>query len=190
MRSDANYQRGQDWGGEPVAGCYASRKLNGVCLLWDGAQGWTRSGKRIELPGRIRRTLPPMPLDAEIIAGAGNNEDFAAASAAVRLNRWTPDIHAVVFDAPNTAGDWLERLHAASVCGAPCVSVTVIQDDADLVRLFNGITSQGGEGVMLRRPGKPYRLARTRDLLKVKWSHHVCELMQFNPCAVSAQEAA
>jgi len=180
--------RGEGWRGESVAGMYASRKLNGVAMLWDGAEGWTRSGNRIALPAHIRVTLPAFDCDCEIISGEGGNSDFSAASLAVRLNRWTPDIHAVCFDAPAALGDWSQRIQFTRATGAPCVSSTVCKGDTDLLWLFGRITKPGGEGVMLRTPGKRYRAGRSRDILKVKWSHHICERMEFEPYAVSAQE--
>jgi ATP-dependent DNA ligase len=180
--------RGDDWDGSPVAGTYASRKLNGVAMLWDGAEGWTRSGNLIPLPAHIRATLPAIPLDCEIISAKGGNADFSAASGAVRLNRWTPDIHAAAFDAPAMPGDWAERIEIARAAGATCVSWTVCKSPQDLLWMFNRITGEDGEGVMLRTPGKGYRAGRTRDLLKVKWTQHICELMDFQPYAVSPQK--
>lgn len=35
MRHERSMMRGSEWEGEDVAGCYVSRKLNGVALLWD-----------------------------------------------------------------------------------------------------------------------------------------------------------
>lgn len=79
--------RGDDWNGSTVAGMYASRKLNGVACLWDGAQAWTRSGNLIALPVHIISTLPACPLDCQIISSEGGNAYFNAASLAVRLNK-------------------------------------------------------------------------------------------------------
>lgn len=186
MRSEKDMMRGSDWDGSPVAGCYASRKLNGVAMLWDGAEGFTRSGKLIALPAYIRATLPAYALDCEIISGDGGNADFNAASVAVRLGRFTPDIHAVCFDAPGMVGDWLQRIESARATGTPCVSLTVCKSPQDLLWLFDRITKAGGEGVMLRNPGVKYRAGRSRDLLKVKWSHHICELMDFTPYVAAA----
>jgi len=179
--------RGTDWLGEPVAGCYASRKLNGVACLWDGSQAWTRSGNRIALPAHIRATLPAIALDCEIISGEGGNVDFTAASLAVRLNRWTPDIHAVAFDAPTMPGDWLQRIEAARAAGSPCVSWTVCKGETDLLWLFDRITKPGGEGVMFRKPGIRYRPGRALfGFWKVKWSPEICSLMDFLPYTVAA----
>ena len=189
MRNETNMMRGVDWQGEPVAGMYASRKLNGVAMLWDGTDGWTRSGKLITLPAHIRSTLPATPLDCELISGKGGNADFNAASVAVRLNRWTPDIHAVCFDAPQAPGDWLQRIEFARTHGADCVSLTICESHKDLLWIFNRITEQDGEGVMLRTPGIRYRAGRSEDLQKVKWSHHICELMEFEPYAANAYAA-
>ncbi len=183
MRTEKQMMRGEDWQGEPVAGCYASRKFNGVACLWDGSQAWTRSGNLITLPAHIRATLPACPLDCEIISGEGHNSDFNAASLAVRLNRWTPACRAIAFDAPTMPGDWFQRIEAARATGAPCVSWTVCRDSKDLLRMFNRITRSGGEGVMLRKPGVSYRAGRTRDLFKVKDLFHLGALIDFLPVA-------
>jgi len=167
MKSERDMMRGHDYGGERGAGMLASRKLNGVACLWDGAEGWTRSGKLIELPAHIRATLPAMELDCEIISGDGLNCDFIAASVAVRFNRWTRDIRAVAFDAPAIAGDWVQRIEAARTAGAPCAPWTVCESSKDLLWMFDRITKAGGEGVMLRKPGVAYRAGRSRNFLKV-----------------------
>lgn len=179
--------RGDGWQGEPVAGMYASIKKNGVAMLFDGKEGWTRSGNRIALPAHILDTLPACPLDMEIVSGEGNNADFNAASLAVRLNRWTPACRAVCFDAPEASGDWQARIEYARSQGAPAVSWTVCKDSKDLLWMFDRITRSGGEGVMLRAPGTPYRAGRSQSgFYKVKWSPEICSLMEFEPYAVSA----
>ena len=51
----------------------AQEKLNGVYVLWDGANMWTKTGHRIDAPAPFRHALPPaFPLVGELFFGYGH----------------------------------------------------------------------------------------------------------------------
>jgi hypothetical protein len=67
------------WSLSPV-----QEKLNGVFVLWDGAELWTKNGRRIDAPAGFLHCLPPaVPLVGELFLGYG----AAAFRAAVTLSQ-------------------------------------------------------------------------------------------------------
>lgn len=160
-----------DWQGENVAGWYWSEKLDGVRAYWDGACLWTRGGNAIHAPAWLTAGLPKRAhLDCEVWAGRGH---FNEARLAVQNGRWLPDIRLAVFDAPRAPGDWRERMEESSglVADAPAafaVGSGTITSLGQLRRELNRVLRDGGEGLVLRKPGVGYEIGRTRNTLKVK----------------------
>lgn len=57
-----------------MAAYMAQEKLNGVWVLWDGTQMWSKSGIRIDVPDPFRVLLPPsFALICELFLGYGHN---------------------------------------------------------------------------------------------------------------------
>ena len=53
----------------------AQEKLNGVYVLWDGAQMWTKTGHPVDMPDAFRQFLPPkFALVGELFLGYGHTE--------------------------------------------------------------------------------------------------------------------
>lgn len=156
---------GQDWHyGQPVAGFYASEKLDGVRAYWDGFRFWTRSGRCITAPESITANLPHTPLDGEIWAGRG---EFIAARNAANHGHWLPVVRFVAFDAPQAAGDWLARL-ASIPEGVNKVEGFKVTGTGDVCFHVSRIVREGGEGLVLRQPGVGYVTGRTASMLKAK----------------------
>ena len=130
---------------------------------------WSRSGRIIPIPKEWSASLPRMHLDGEIYAGRGQWE--ATVKAVVR-NHWEPAVCFIVFDAPQVAGCWSKRIAAAAKkikCRFAAVTPWQVVEDLVHVSLyFRQVRAEGGEGLMLRRPGVPYSTTRTNDVLKVK----------------------
>jgi hypothetical protein len=67
-------QHGRDLDRDDPSGWFVTEKFNSYWRYWDGSNGWSKSGESITHLARIRRELPPTPLDKEIYAGRGNLE--------------------------------------------------------------------------------------------------------------------
>lgn len=157
------------WDGENLDGWHLSEKLDGCRCFWDGAQMWTRSGAVVALPEWFRDQLPAIALDGEIWAGRG---EFDKASQAVRLGAFDDSIRFMVFDTP-APGDWLARMAVArgaldGSAVAECVEILPPMAHEEIFELRYRIHDAGGEGLIARRPGAPYRIGRSGDTLKVK----------------------
>jgi DNA ligase-1 len=157
---------GTNWDGRDLTGWAVSEKLDGCRGYWDGGRMWTRSGREIAIPERLRATLPGFPVDGELWAGRGQ---FSAASVAVRLGKWTEAARFVGFDAPEHPGTWTERmafLHAhAPAIAAPFV---VVGSTDEALEICADVLAQGGEGILARSPEDRFAPGRFSTLLKVK----------------------
>lgn len=169
MISDENMQHGRPWRDEDVQGWFATEKLNGCRGYWDGSRMFSRSGRVIQIPLAWSAKLPPMHLDGEFFAGRGQWEKTVAA---VARNRWTTEVCCTVFDAPRIEGCWSKRIAAVKKKLRCDFAATVPYEAvADLVHaslMFRRVRAEGGEGLILRRPGAGYSARRVSDVLKVK----------------------
>jgi DNA ligase-1 len=159
-----------------LADYWGSEKFDGVHAYWDGSRLLTRAGNAIRAPAWFTAHWPRVALDGELWAGRGR---FEHASATVR--RESPDDAAwrqmcfMVFDLPARAGSFVQRLaeldslrHEISSPWMQVVTHFQVRDHETLQARLRGLVAQGGEGLMLRRGGAPYRSDRSDDLLKHK----------------------
>ena len=156
-------------------GWWMSEKFDGIRGLWDGEQMWSRKGTPITLADELRRELPPFALDGELWAGHGR---FALVQSTVLDqdvgNAWS-EISYRIFDVPQEPGPFEQRMqrlyHWLEQHPAPRLQPVVQQHcrgREHLLAYLQQIETQGGEGVMLRRPGSAYSSGRSDSLLKVK----------------------
>lgn len=163
---------GADWMGENPVGWFASEKLDGWRVYWDGQAAWTRAGSQIELPPHIQ--LPKgVALDGELWAGRGNRSKVSACykfklrGRELKLVADGEAVKFVAFDAPNAPGDWMQRLETIS--GVEKVSPFVVESRRQMIAELQRVQAQGGEGLVIRNPAvKQYEQGRTENLLKVK----------------------
>lgn len=158
---------GLDWSGEDLTGWYLSEKFDGCRAFWDGARMWTRQGNEIALPDWFRSELPiGVRLDGEMWCGRGK---FAKASAGVRFGRIDDSFRFVIFDAPDSNGDWLQRISTIrSTEHTHAVRIWVSHDNISAIDRMKMVQGLGGEGLIARRPGVPYAPGRSGDILKLK----------------------
>jgi DNA ligase-1 len=165
---------GLHWQGEDIAGWYLSEKFRGIRAWWDGSQLWTRGGNVIPAPVEFTDALPKgVTLDGEVWTGREPIETKARLAARFGGRHWTPAVRFVVFDAPQAAGDWRDRMATAKRALADCpvadaVAVTLCQSNEHAVELMLEIQAAGGEGLIARRPSVPFSGGRSADILKVK----------------------
>lgn len=159
-------------------GWWMSEKLDGIRAYWDGEGFISRLGNRFVAPDWFVADLPADTLDGELWVG---RKMFQKTTSIVRSGAGSlawKEVSFVVFDAPAARGGFEQRLaHAERVlarAAAPharplehvrCEGLEHLR--AELAR----VERDGGEGLMLRRPGSAYEVGRSSALLKVKTFH-------------------
>ena len=155
---------------------WVSEKLDGVRALWDGEALYSRRGNRFNAPAWFIKDFPALALDGELWMGRGTFENLSGA-----VRRQIPDddawrrIRFMVFDHPEPGmlfDDRLRRLQEILV-PAPSPYITLVEQfrvssEAELMAILERVTSEGGEGLMLRDGRSPHRPGRSDDLLKLK----------------------
>ena len=155
---------------------WVSEKYDGIRAYWDGQQLLSRQGLPIDAPAWFTHQWPEHALDGELWAGRGK---FSAVQTTVALGRkdntgWQ-SVRYMVFDAPQEAGDFVQRQQAlvrwVAAIQQPWVQVAPqwqVSNHAALMRQLRSMSRQGAEGLMLRRADAPYRAGRSDDLIKLK----------------------
>lgn len=156
-------------------GWWVSEKLDGWRAFWDGSCLRTRTWRVIHAPDAITALLPKgIALDGELWAGRGG---FRTVQSLGQLDRpgdprWA-GVRYMVFDCPSTESIPLEdRLRQARKLAAGdqvgFVPQERVETPAAMWALFQAVVRDGGEGLVLRRPGSFYDFERSGDWLKVK----------------------
>ncbi len=155
---------------------WLSEKMDGIRAYWTGSKLITRNGRQIHAPDWFTRALPDIPLEGELWAGRGQ---FPLVQQTV-LDHQPNDtgwqkIRLMLFDLPGYSGDYAERYqHLEDVVKGidrsyiRRVPQTTILSQSWLEERLTEIEEAGGEGLMLRRFGAPYRTGRSNDLIKLK----------------------
>ncbi|MEO5721514.1 MAG: DNA ligase [Chthoniobacterales bacterium] len=156
-------------------GWWMSEKYDGLRSYWDGHQLWSRNGKAIHGPDYFLAELPPdVALDGELWIGRGKFEETSST-----VLRETPDerwkrVRFMVFDAPEVKGTFEERMEFMGRTlpregrFVQVVAQQRCEGTAQLLAERDRVVSEGGEGLMLRRPESQYEAGRSPTLLKVK----------------------
>lgn len=155
-----------------------SEKLDGVRAYWDGTQLRFRSGRPVNAPAWFIAGLPAVALDGELWLG---RDSFDELSGVVRRDppnevQWRR-VRYMIFDSPQTAGSFSERLTAltgklseSSAVGSwvHLIEQRAVADNAALRQKMREVIAGKGEGLMLHRADAAYRAGRSDDLLKFK----------------------
>lgn len=158
------------WTKEDVENWWMSEKLDGVRAYWDGRNLWSRAGTMFRAPEWWTRNFPKnLPLDGELFLGRGKFQETMSVVREFRFERSGPRwarIKFAVFDAPKVEGPFEKRMIAAKQ------RISAIETHAEMSFLYfhehnkarnqdvldeflRSVLAQGGEGVMLRKPGSP-----------------------------------
>jgi DNA ligase 1 len=159
-------------------GFWLSEKLDGVRCFWDGRQFLSRQGNKFFAPEWFVAGLPLEPLDGELWIG---RKQFQRTVSIVRRHdggdHWK-EVRFLVFDAPAHDGPFEERINLVklimSMNNPPFAQAhehELCLGNDHLEKMLADVEAQGGEGLMLRRPGSPYEAGRSSTLLKVKTFH-------------------
>lgn len=176
----------RDWRGEPLLGWFASEKLNGCRVEWDGEVFWTRHGNVVEAPRWFTKGLPKTRINGEIHAGRGigfgnDNSAYKVAMTAVRHGGdWfneCDDCQPIRFTAlylPDAAGNWHQRQVATAGAVRGCANADAIESfrlerTGDLSRFMQRLHRLGAEGGMFVNPNGGQHCGRSGDLLRWKF---------------------
>ena len=164
-------------------GWYVSEKYDGYRSIWDGINFVSRNGNIFNAPIWFKKWLPTNTvLDGELFMG---RECFEQCGIFRRKepndDEWKKaDIKYQIFDGPLLAGDFESRQEQiAQIIRNSCkqnkgkcpliyTNQKKVKNEEEVMKIFKSITSNGGEGVMLRAPHSPYDKKRSSYLLKVK----------------------
>jgi ATP-dependent DNA ligase len=168
--NEKHFTLARDWDFRDLTGWYWSEKFDGCRAYWDGAKLWTRGGNVIQCPRSFTRRLPAgVELDGEL--WAGHNTLTIAANAAIH-GIWKPALRFMVFDVPDVAGNWLERMARATRFEndvVQCVGHGVVAHREHPSEIAAQIIGSGGEGAMFRNPEiRDYQRKRTVNLQRIK----------------------
>tara|TARA_B110000208_G_scaffold189674_2_gene251762 strand:+ start:6616 stop:8211 length:1596 start_codon:yes stop_codon:yes gene_type:complete len=182
--------------GDPLidpTGWWASEKFDGYRALWDGSKFLTRTGNNITVPDWFSALMPPsIALDGELWMGRGGFRSCGlfrhkkACSAT-----WVDsDVLFKVFDIPSSNKPFEERMKDLETvvnnrcacmiklelpnkvikvkCPIQKAKQVKVKNSKHLEKLFDAMVAQGGEGMMIRKPGSLYEPKRSSTLLKYK----------------------
>jgi DNA ligase-1 len=186
---DKNGKRSVD-----AKGWWVSEKFDGYRAIWNGKSFVSRNGKPYAVPKWFSDFMPPgIALDGEFWMGRGNFQNCGLfRKKHPNAEEWKKaDVKYEVFDIPAVKCAWAlgypdwtvvefeermrhlkniieERCRKNKNCPLVFTKQTKITSEKQLDKIFNKVVSQGGEGVMLRKPGSKYEKKRSSSLLKYK----------------------
>ena len=162
-------------GSQDVVGWVMSEKLDGVRGVWDGRRLLSRNGQVLHAPAWFTRDFPPFALDGELWS---KRADFENIVSIVRTK--TPDarweqLRYHVFEVPQQTGglpdrlavlrDYLRQRPSERIVIVPQIRVNAA---AELTGFLAKVSADGGEGVVVRDPARPYKTGRLSSALKAK----------------------
>jgi len=158
-----------------VVGWVMSEKLDGIRGFWTGKELVSRGGNPIHAPAWFTQNYPPFAIDGELWTQRG---DFESISSIVRSKnsnqRWKHITHNI-FEVPGQSGGLLKRLSVLKEylrdnpnSHLQIIPQTVISTKGQLADFLKEVTTDKGEGVVVRNPNSLYQTGRLSSALKVK----------------------
>jgi DNA ligase-1 len=153
-------------------GWLVSIKMDGCRAVWTGNALISRNGHEWKPPAWFTAGMPRHRLDGELWAGNGSFPQLVST-----IQRHGSDWHGVgfhVFDLAEhgTVEDRIARLESIQLpAHVHRVRHELCGGIHDLDRRERDVVEAGGEGLVIRRPGSPYRPGRAGDLVKIKRIH-------------------
>lgn len=188
-----NYKDRQD---NPIldpTGWWVSEKWDGYRAIWDGSKFVSRNGKDFNVPRWFSALMPPsVSLDGELWVGRGCYEQCGIFKKKKIIEQeWIEgNIKFNVFDIPSLNKPFEERIMIlekmvkdrcscmiqlqvpSGIINVHCpLSYTpqiLVKSYKHLDKMFEKVVKQGGEGLMIRKPGSMYEKKRSSTLLKYK----------------------
>ena len=167
--------------------CYCQPKIDGVRMIWDGENYYSRTGKPLSIPLKIeevlRREFRDFPLDGELFIP---DAPFTLVSGQVRKSgRPTEDVRYMVFDTPLHETIFSRRLSLLKTqfaelfyadkidanCPISLLFTDTILEEFEVSHRLRTYLAQGHEGLILRDPNGFYEQKRSKTLQKHKPWH-------------------
>ena len=156
-------------------GWYISEKVDGIRAVWTGTELLTRNHKKIIAPDWWLKQLPTIALDGELCIGKGT---FQQTCSIVKTksgeDKGWKNIKYYIFDVPYIDLIFEKRIEKINLICKFKPNLIALQqiyciDREHLDNLMNTMIEDGGEGLMIRKPGSKYEFGkRSRTLLKIK----------------------
>jgi DNA ligase-1 len=150
-------------------GWIVSTKMDGCRAVWTGYALISRNGHEWHPPAWFTKGMPRHRLDGELWMGNGTFPQLVST-----LQRHGSDWHGVgfhVFDLAES-GTIEERIARLESIELPAhvhrVTHELCGGMHDLDKRERDVVAAGGEGLVIRRPGSPYRPGRAGDIIKIK----------------------
>lgn len=166
----------ETWDGKTdPTGWWGSEKYDGVRAWWNGKEFVSRTGNVFVAPALFKAQMPRIVLDGELWLGRGRFQTCSGVARGGAPDDWAA-MKYMAFDVPELGQLPLEhrlaRLNAevqlASCAWLHAVGQHQIESADHLRRMLAAMEGEGAEGIVLRRPGSPYRLGtRSSDWLRV-----------------------
>jgi DNA ligase-1 len=158
-------------------GLWISEKLDGLRSVWDGKHLVSRNNNIFPAPDWFTECFPKsIPLDGELWLSRNSLEETSSiVRSGIKDKGWSR-LKYLAFDIPEPRAGLVEERWDAlqklvSHINKPhlqFVPQTMCKGREHLTTLLDLVISQGGEGLMLRKPKSRYENRRSDTLLKVK----------------------
>jgi len=164
----------ENYNGVNTDGWWMSEKYDGVYAFWDSTKLLTKNDNIIILPDSFK--LPQgVVLCGEMYLGRGNFEATGIFRKLKPIESEWQNVTFNVFDLPMHPGPFEERMEALEKLVTEFGSLKVkfvkqikITSKEHRDSFYNEIISNGGEGIMLRKPGSLYEFNRSTAIMKMK----------------------
>lgn len=158
-----------------VVGWVMSEKLDGIRGFWTGKELVSRGGNPIHAPAWFTQNYPPFAIDGELWTQRGDFENISSIVRSKNANqRWKSITHNI-FEVPGQSGGLLKRLSILKEylrknpnSHLQIIPQTAINTKGQLANFLKEVTTDKGEGVVVRNPDTLYKTGRLPSALKVK----------------------
>jgi len=162
-------------GDEEISSWWMSEKLDGIRGYWDGKKLLTRKGKPINPPQGFLDNFPPFELDGELWSDR-NRFEFVQSTVLDKIpSKSWQNITYNIFEVPNAAGDFPDRLQKARDWFkvnpnrfVKFIPQIVCENKNQLEQFLKEVESKEGEGVIIKDPNLDYQAGKSPHVLKVK----------------------
>ena len=148
--------------------------MDGMRGYWNGQQMISRQGNRISCPEWFVEQLPKgMALDGELWLGRRKFESIQSVINCSKgeASMWK-QIKYIIFDLPGSHDSYESRMEILRRTPLPSfafpIQIEKCKGNQHLLEKLEVIVEQGGEGLMVTKPGSVYTKARVSTLLKIK----------------------
>lgn len=158
-----------------ISGWVMSEKLDGIRAYWNTKELLTKNGHKIHTPKEFTQNFPPFEIDGELWS---KRNDFESIQSVVLDKNPSPQWRSItyhIFEAPNSQGDFLQRLQKVKQWFATHKNKKVhiidqikCKNKNHLDHFLEKIVDLKGEGVIIKNPHLTYINTRSKNSLKVK----------------------